>query len=310
MKRVFRLLLLVFILCAATSPFVSSAQPGQIDGRFSDELITDLGYPLVEVHVGPDGVEAPSELAPGYYHFRLSAADEFVAYMNIVQAPEGLSEEEEKEQMLLAGTMDLPQEGWTYYGGTNTPDPGETASFVIHLSEGEYQIGASYYGFDDSSEEPYSVVPLSVTADVSSMASPAAAQAEPEAMVTLEMTDDLQYIVTPDTIQAGPQLWKFENTGTERSHHIVIFRVPDGTTEDDIINEFSGMMMGTPPADDGIMAQSVWSGYGAMQSGGTVTWTEFDFEPGTYAVICYIMDDEESMPHFMDGMVTVFTVEE
>lgn len=45
-----------------------------------------------------------------------------------------------------------------------------------------------------------------------------------------------------------------------------------------------------------------------MQSPGTVTWTAFDHDPGTYAVICFIMGDEESMPHMMDGMVTVFTV--
>ena len=55
--------------------------------------------------------------------------------------------------------------------------------------------------------------------------------------------------------------------------------------------------------------QGVWVGYAALQSGGETTWSEFDLEPATYAVICFIMDDEESMPHMMDGMVTVFEVE-
>jgi hypothetical protein len=303
-------LFLIVAMVASVMPSIASAQISQIDGAFSDELISELGYPLIEVNVGPDGVEAPSELAPGFYHFRLTAADGFIGYMNVVQPPAGLSRQEEEQQMLAAGAMDLPQEGWTYLGGTNTPGAGEPASFVIELREGEYKIAASYYAEDESVEEVMRLVPLTVRADASPIASPVASVTAPEESVALQFTDDLQYIVTPETVAAGPQIWKFENTGTERSHHIVIFRVPDGTTSDDIIGEFSGLMMGTPPAEDGLMMQLVWSGYGAMQSGGTVTWTEFDFQPGTYAVICFIMDDEQSMPHVMDGMVTTFDVED
>ena len=45
-----------------------------------------------------------------------------------------------------------------------------------------------------------------------------------------------------------------------------------------------------------------------MQSGGQTIWSEFDLDPGTYAVICFILDHETGRPHAVDGMVTVFTV--
>jgi hypothetical protein len=67
-------------------------------------------------------------------------------------------------------------------------------------------------------------------------------------------------------------------------------------------------MTGTPPADDSVFAQFVFVGYAALQSGGQTTWVEFDLAPGTYAVVCYIIDPHTFRPHALDGMVTVFTV--
>lgn len=310
MMRVVKGVLVVFIFFASgLLPLSASAQLDVVDISYDEQAVTDMGYPLVEVRVGPEGIESPSELAPGVYHVRLIAEGDFVGYLNIVQPPAGLTQEEEEQQMLLAGAMDLPQEGWTYFGGTNTFGIGVPSSFVIELAEGEYKIAASYYPMERGGEEIMRLVPLMVSGDAEGGATPAAAMDAPDADVTLEMTDDPAYIVTPDTIPSGTQVWKFENTGSERSHHVVMFRVPDGTTKDDIIAEFQGLMMGTPPADDSLMMQFVGSGYAAMQSPGTVTWTAFDHEPGTYAVICFIMDDEQSMPHMMDGQVTVFEVE-
>lgn len=296
------------LLVGSIVPSFAAAQGGEIDGRFSDVLLGELGYPLVEVHVGPEGIDAPSKLASGFYQVRLSAEEPYIGYLNIVQTPRGLTSQQEEDQMLLAGASDLPQAGWTYFGGTNTAGPGEPVSFVIELQEGDYKIAASYYEpyGDEGGEEVMRLVPLTVTADAGT---PVQDQVAPEASVTLEMTDDLQYIVSPETIEAGPQIWKFENTGSARSHHIVMMSVPDGTSADDIVAEFHGLMMGTPPARESLIGGTGAFAYGAMQSGGTVTYTEFDFAPGTYAIICFIMDDEQSMPHAMDGMVTVFEVQ-
>ena len=85
--------------------------------------------------------------------------------------------------------------------------------------------------------------------------------------------------------------------------------IPDDVTSDDIVNDFQSMMSGTPAAGPPLMAQFTFVAYAALQSGGFTTWHEFDLAPGTYAVICYIIDPATFMPHVMDGMVTTFTVE-
>jgi hypothetical protein len=122
------------------------------------------------------------------------------------------------------------------------------------------------------------------------------------------MTDDLRYLVSPGRVPAGPQLWSIANTGQHHPHHVVMFRVPDGTTAEQIGNEFTSLMSGTPPAGEPLMAQFTWVGYAALQSGGTTTWAEFDLEQATYAVACFIIDQATGQPHLANGMVTVFEV--
>lgn len=279
------------------------AQEQNIDSAFSTEIMSTLGYPELTVEVGPDGVNAPESVEAGLHLVTLSSPEPYVAYLGIVETPEGLSNEDLVFQALEAGRNDMPQEGWTYLGGSNTANPGGAVSFIIDLEPGDYHLAASYY-VPDADSEAMSVVPLTVT---ETDTAPDAA-AEPPATVNLEETDDMQYIVTPATLESGSQLWKIENTGTEMAHHVVMVRIPDGATAPEIITEFNGMMTGTPPAGDSIFAQVVWVGYAALQSGGQAVWSEFDLDPGAYAVICFIMDHETGRPHAADGMVTVFSV--
>lgn len=277
-----------------------------VDSAFSDKIIKTLGYPEVNVEVLEDGVKAPSTLSEGYYLFTLSTFGENIAYLDIVQPPAGLTEEEEMQLIRDAGTNDLAQPDWVYVGGTNTPDPGLTASFIVFLKAGEYKIAASYYGTEEGAEETYRMVPLTVTTP-DPAASPIAAT-EPASTVTLEETDDLRYIVSPDPIPAGPQIWKITNTGMHHAHHVVMVRIPEGVTSEQIIAEFGTMMSGTPAAGPSVFEQFVWTAYAALQSGGQTTWAEFDLKPGHYAAICFIIDLETGMPHAVNGMVTTFDV--
>jgi hypothetical protein len=68
-----------------------------------------------------------------------------------------------------------------------------------------------------------------------------------------------------------------------------MMRVPDGVTAEQISGEFTSLMSGTPPPASR-WRPVTWVGYAALQSGGTTTWAEFDLEPATYAVICFILD--------------------
>jgi hypothetical protein len=289
---------------ALIGSMVAPVSAQEIDSAFSDTIIKTLGYPEVQVEVSEAGVSAPSTLAEGYYLFTLSAVGDNIAYLDIVQPPAALSPDQELSLMLDAGRNDLAQPDWVYAGGTNTPNPGETASFIIYLAAGDYKLAASYYGPEQGSEEIMKLVPLTVTPATSSPA----ATAEPAATVTLEETDDLRYILDTETIPAGPQIWKITNTGMHHAHHVVMVRIPDGVTADQIIAEFGVMMSGTPTAEPGLFSQFTWVAYAALQSGGQTTWAEFNLKPGTYATICFIFDLATGQPHALNGMVTTFTV--
>jgi hypothetical protein len=300
----FRVLPVLVML--AISPVLASAQ-AEIDPAFSDKLIRDLGYPEVTVEVGPEGVTAPAELSAGLHLITLVAEEGLIGYVDIMQPPPGLSEEEATRLALDAAANDVIQPDWVYLGGTNTPNPGENASFVIDLPPGEFQWAASSYS-EGGADEIMHLSPLTVT-EASATPITDGTVAAPDAGVVLEMTDDLEYIVTPDHVTAGPQIWEFTNTGMHSAHHVVMLRVPDGTTSERIVTEFSAMMSGTPPAGEPLMAQIAWVGYAALQSGGQTTWAEFDLESATYAVICFIFDPFTARPHVIDGMATVFAVE-
>jgi hypothetical protein len=303
-KLLIRALAAAMLLALSTG--TTLAQEAQIDSAFSDTLIRRLGYPEVTVEISPEGVVAPAELPAGPHLVTLVAAEGLIGYVDIMQPPPGLSEEEATALALEAARNDLAQADWVYLGGTNTPNPGENASFLIDLPPGEYLWAASSYGTEGENEVMH-LAPLTVAAaDATPMA--ATPSAPPPAGVVLEMTDDLTYIVTPDPVPAGPRIWEFANTGMHSPHHVVMFRVPEGTTSEQIVSEFAAMMSGTPPAGEPLMAQFIWVGYAALQSGGQTTWAEFDLEPATYAVICFIIDPVTGRPHVLDGMVTVFGV--
>jgi hypothetical protein len=309
---VFPRILAAVLLFAATLLTGSAvhAQGIQVDSAHSDVLIRTLGYPEVTVTVTPDGVEAPAELPAGPTLITLEATEGLFGYLDIMQPPPGLSGEEATALALDAAANDLVQPDWVYLGGTNTLNPNETATFVIDLRPGKYQWAASIYSEGGADEvmflEPLTVVASDATPVGTPVATPVAALPEPGAV--LEMTDDFEYIVNPDPVPAGPQIWELANTGQRGAHHVVMVRVPDGTTSEEIIAEYAALMTGTPPAGDSIVTQLVGVGYAALQSGGQTTWVEFDLSPATYAVISFIIDPGTGRPELLDGMVTVFTV--
>jgi hypothetical protein len=303
LKRLLTVALVFLALVGIAAPV--AAQEPRADMAFNDDVLRDLSYPEINIGVSPDGVTAPSTLEAGYYLVTLSATGDYVAYVDFMQPPAGLTQDEATKQALAAARDDLAQEGWGYAGGNNTFKIGVPTSFVIFLVPGEYQIAASYYKMEQGSEEIMRLTTLSVTAGATPASTPVA---EPEADVTLEMTDELRFHVTADPVAAGPQLWKITNTGMHHAHHVVMVRLPEGITADQIVAEFNGFMAGTPPAGQPVMAQFTYVGYAALQSGGQTTWVGFDLDPGPYAVLCFISDGESGRPHLADGMVSVFTV--
>ena len=160
--------------------------------------MSQMGYAQLDINVSPDGIVAPSTLEAGFYHVTFTVDEpSSVGYLNIVQPPAGLDAETELAEMMDAGVNDLVHEGWVFNGGTNTPNPGETASFVIDLAPGDYKIAASYYGLEEGGRRSNGAC----AADGDCVRRHGHSRCrEPVAGATLEMTDDLAYLVSPDPV--------------------------------------------------------------------------------------------------------------
>lgn len=298
------------LLASAAIGPVAIAATTDIAGDTAARSVRALGLPEVEIVVGPEGLEAPAALPAGHVLFTLVPEGPNLAGLTLLQPPAGMPESEIVANIPAAISEDVALPGWVYAGGVEAMEPGEPESFVVDLQPGEYRLAAAWRDAEAMDAAPsISSAVLTVARPASGPEATAAArEGAPEAAVRLEMTDDLAYLVAPSPLPAGPQVWEIANTGTLQAHHAVMMRVPDGTTAEQIVEEAGAMMTGAAPSPDGVMAQAAPAGYAGMQTGGITTWAEFDLEPGTYAVICFIADPATGHPHVMEGMVSVFTV--
>lgn len=280
-----------------------AAQEPQTDASFSKVVLATYGLPEITITQREDGYDAPREVAAGRYLIELASRPGLSAYLNLVQPPAGLSEEEADEQLLSAARYDVPVEGWTYGGGTFAFG-GDRAWVALDLSPGEWAWGLTSQPDADDAEETVYLMPLTVTAETSA-ASPVAAEIEPTADVT--MTEFVFEGLDGVTLPAGPQVWRFSNRGAQ-AHHMVLFRTPQLLAQDDVTAMVDAFMSATPTPPPSWWNESVWVGYAAIMSPGQSMETEFALTPGTYVALCFIADPETGMPHLMEGMAQSFTV--
>jgi hypothetical protein len=280
----------------------ASAQQEQ-DVSFSNTILPTLGLPELNLEQTADGiVGVPESIEAGRYLVNYTSTD-VVGYLLFAQHPADLTPEQVLEQGRLAGSMDQQQPGWVYGGGTYG-DPGKTVQVVVELKAGDWKVINSAMPPDGNweTDEKYAATPLTVTE--ASVASPVPAL---DATAHVDMPG-MAYVLQEEVVPAGPQVWEFKNTG-DQAHHMVMMRTPKLVTSDDMNMLFDAFASGTPPAGDNWYMNSAWVGYTALVSPGYTVWNEFDLEPGTYLMLCYIEDIESGMPHMMMGMYTPFTVE-
>jgi len=278
----------------------------EVDYGFSNQILPTLGLPelnLTETAAGIEGV--PASVPAGRYLVNYAATD-VVGYLLFAQIPAGLSAEEELQQAKDAGSNDIQGEGWVYGGGSYAL-PGTTVQVVVELTAGEWNVVHSRMpeGGNFETDEIYGIVPLLV-AEATPVAASASPVAELPAAINVEL-QDAAFVLDTDTIPTGPNLWRFAATGTQ-AHHVVINRTPRAIDQGDIDALFAAFAAGTPPAADNWIFQSTGVGYTALVSPGDTVRNEFDFEPGTYALPCFIADTETGAPHLALGMWANVTV--
>ena len=264
----------------------------------ADSQLASLGLPELSFRITASALDATTLESPaGPVLLTVeNAGKEPGDSVTLVRLPEGLTIDEAMAQAATPTPSLFPDWVWdaTWSGGPLV-DPGQTESAVVDLSPGDwYAVSAGF------AQRP---VPITVTGAANATPS---ALAEPEAAVDVTMQDFA--FVMPEEIASGPQVWRVDNAGPQ-PHLMIVDRVPDGTTFDQVISSLQSLMTGGTPAAGGLAEQD-FQGAGGLEASsvGQTAWIELDLEPGTYAAICFMPDHDTAQPHALLGMVTVFTV--
>lgn len=124
MRRWLFALIALLGLAASTTGSVSAQDGPAEDASFSTEIL--FTYDLPEIRIRDEGngvINPPSELEAGKYLVIIEDVPDVFVYVNFVQAPSGLTEEELNQQCLEAAAFDVVSPGWTFAGGSvNMPD--------------------------------------------------------------------------------------------------------------------------------------------------------------------------------------------
>lgn len=164
-------------------------------------------------------------------------------------------------------------------GGTGVTDPEEETTVTQTLEPG------TYYALNtEGKANPETLASTKVDGDGSDSA------LEADASIAA-----FEYGFETDGIVAGENEFVFENRGAQPHHVIALKMVGDSTIED--VETFFKTERGKPPVEEGPAVGT------AVIEGGESQLTEFDLEPGKYALVCFITDRQGGPPHMVKGML-------
>jgi hypothetical protein len=289
-----------------------SATPAATPGA---SPLANLGLPALAVTITDSSYEGiPSQLAAGRYLLTVTnsttndlqvgfaqpvgvTTDEFLSVLSQYAAGNGSPATLDGTPTTAAEQNGAPP-AWFYNfklaGGVGV-SAGQTSQAVIDLLPGSWVA----WGDDPTAAQQPFV--FQATGEMP------ANLPEPQSSATIGLTE-YSITITAGALTTGEQILDVKNIGAQ-PHFLVLVKVPDGTTRDDIGQLINSEMTGTPaaiPLNPETDFQDVAST--DTQSAGTSSWIAVNLQPGTYAVMCFFPDEASGMPHASMGMYNVFTV--
>lgn len=244
---------------------------------------------LVTVTASDFAFAAPATLPAGLTTVRLVNQGKEMHHVQIVRLDEGHTVEE----LMQAGKQHGPLPAWArFVGGPSVPAPQGFTEATLDLPAGTYALVCFIPSADGVPHlmkgmvKPLTVVPAQ---------QPSEARA-PEADVRLVLRD-YAYDITPE-ITAGRHVIHVENTAVQ-PHEVVFMRLSPGKTPQDLL-AWEQSRNGPPPA--------MPVGGTTLLSTGQDNLLQIDFEPGEYALLCFVPDAGDGKPHVAHGMVRQITV--
>jgi hypothetical protein len=308
MRRLAVFVLSLAMLMVATAPATSQEAD-------SSDLLRGIGLP--ELRVTSDGMTVDvdqTEVDAGRYLISFENSSGSLGYLELFRPPEGSTQED----VLTALTATTTGEGSfeVLYragiaGGVASVPPGATGSVVTELDQGDWLFIVTTEG-EDTMTATEAHTSVSVQGEMPELD-------EPEA-VTASL---YEYGFTFDgPLASGPQILKLTTVGAQ-PHHLIMFEVPEGTTEDDVVSVLMSEM-GGPESDAAASPDPGATPVAAADpepfpyrdvfgssvlSMGRSNWVQLDLASGTYAAACFIPDIGDGTPHVMLGQIEILTVQ-
>jgi uncharacterized cupredoxin-like copper-binding protein len=229
--------------------------------------------------------EAPASIPSGTTTFRLQNVGKEPHHLWIVKLAEGKTPADFNKAMKSWGSA-LKMPAWAIdVGGPNTAGANESAEGTMTLEPGTYMLVCWVPSPDGMLHVMKGMVkPMTVTA-------PATAAAEPTADITMMMDDytfELSKPITP-----GRHTIRFENRAAQ-AHEAVIARLLPEKTLAQAVTWLNAGQSGPEPV--------VLLGGASGLAKGRHMFITADFQPGHYALLCFIPDAKDGKPHFDHGM--------
>ena len=297
---------LVLTMSSATSGWAQDGSPTAT----GPSVLSGLGLPELRIQLADGAIQVPEQVDAGLVLLVVENSLEFPSGVSFIQPPEG-SSIDEVLGILGPPPAASPEAGaapeggeemgpppplfyeMTWAGGAFAP-PGGEAEVALTLTPGEWLV---------ASDPESGLAPVTLT--VGEGTTTETPEVPADATITM---DDYQFQF-PDEVAAGQQVWEVTNE-FDQPHEMFIVRTPRRLTVDEVnqiltLEEDAELPPGLPnPAEFQDLG-----GVAPISEGQTV-YVEMNLEPGAYAAVCFIPDQESGMPHAFKGMVTVFEIGE
>jgi uncharacterized cupredoxin-like copper-binding protein len=181
---------------------------------------------------------------------------------------------------------------FTFEGGANTVDPGQSQQVILNLPAGQYMAQCFVSGSDNIPHLAKGMYKFFTVTGSSTTTQ--ASMPQVSGQVSLK---NFSFVV-PTTINAGSLTWQVTNQGTQ-PHEMDLLKLAPGKDVPDML-AFLRKPAGPPPFTDA-------GGMGALAPG-LSAWVKLNLTSGKYVALCFVPDPTTGKPHFALGMMTSFTV--